>query len=31
MEWAEIEGRTPGVTAGGNPAMCLQIILGDYV
>jgi len=23
MEWAEIEGRTPGVTAGGNPAMCL--------
>jgi len=23
MEWAEIEGRAPGVTAGGNPAMCL--------
>jgi len=23
MEWAEIEGRTPGVTAGGNPTMCL--------
>jgi len=23
MEWAEIEGRAPGVTAGGNPTMCL--------